>query len=408
LVVVVLGGALAAQAPPSDSLPQNVTEFQSAARRILEETGIPGAGIALVKSNGVEWEGGLGFADRDAKTPVTADTHFRVGSISKTFVALALVQLYENGDLDLDAPVREIAPEVEIDNPWEDISPVRVIHVLQHTAGFDDLHFNEMSPPPGTLVPPIADVLKLNPHSRRVRWPPGTRMAYSNAGYGVAGYLIEAISGQPYDDYIRHEIFTPLAMTTSSFRLTSEDEALMARGYTDPEGPAVEFRPIYFEPAGNLHSSPREMARFVQMLLGWGELGTAFIVDPEYLGSMELPRTTRATEAGLRNGYGTGIATRVDLPFKMLGHNGGILGFAASYGYSPARDVGYVVLLNSTGSRAIEALDRLSSLAIRYLKRDVEPPRKPEVSVDSATLDRYVGFYRQANPRSQFFGRFDR
>jgi hypothetical protein len=230
-------------------------------------------------------------------------------------------------------------------------------------------------------------------------------MAYSNPGYGIAGYLIEVVSGLPYEDYIRNEILTPLGMTTSSFRLTSEDERVMAKGYVDAAGP-LALRQGYYQPAGNLHSSAREMARFVQMLLGWGELGTAFVVDPEYLGNMELPRTTLAAKAGLRNGSGSGIVTRVDLPFKVLGHNGGLPGFISSFGYSPARDVGYVVLLNSTGSRGVEAVDRLSSLAMRYLKRDVEPPQKPEVSVDAATLDRYVGFYRQANPRSQFFWAF--
>jgi CubicO group peptidase (beta-lactamase class C family) len=406
LALIVLCVAVAAQSEPQDPLPQNIEEFQATARRVLEETGVPGAGIALVRSDGVEWEGGVGYADRDAKTAVNADTHFRIGSISKTFVALALVQLYEDGEIDFDTAVREIAPEIAIDNPWEDTHPVRVIHVLQHTAGFDDFHFNEMRPPPGAPELPLEDLLKLNPNSRRVRWRPGTRMAYSNPGYGVAGYLIEKVSGQPYDEYIRQEIFTPLEMPTSSFRLTSEDEPLLARGYADASGPSVGLTREYFHPAGNMHSSPHEMAKFVQMLLGWGELGTAFVVDPEYLGNMELPQTTLASKAGVRNGYGSGVFTRVDLPFKVLGHNGGILGFISSYGYSPARDVGYVVLLNSTGPRAVETVDRLSSLAIRYLKRDVEPPKKPEVAVDAAILDRYAGFYRQANPRSQFFWAF--
>ncbi len=79
-----------------------------------------------------------------ANAPVTADTHFRAGSISKTFVAAAMVQLYLDGDIDLDTPIAEIAPELRIDNAWEPADPVRVIHLLQHTAGFDDMHFNEI------------------------------------------------------------------------------------------------------------------------------------------------------------------------------------------------------------------------------------------------------------------------
>jgi hypothetical protein len=154
-------------------------------------------------------------------------------------------------------------------------------------------------------------------------------------------------------------------------------------------------------PAGNLHSTPRDLGRFVQMLLGWGELGEAFVVDPEYLSNMEHPRTTLASRAGLRTGYGSGIASRLTLPYPVLGHGGGIDGFLSTYGYSPSRDVGYVVLLNSAGGRAGEALERIESLALRYLKRDVEPPAKPTARVDAATLDQYVGYYADANPRNQ-------
>ena len=90
------------------------------------------------------------------------------------------------------------------------------------------------------------------------------------------------------------------------------------------------------------------------------------------------------------------------LPFRVLGHNGGIDGFLSTYGYSPSRDVGYVVLINSTDAGASDALTRLSSLAIRYLKRDIDPPAKPQTKVDAATLDGYTGYYEDANPRNQF------
>lgn len=387
--------------PADDPTPQTLSEFQAAATRILQQTAVPGAGIALVRQQGVEWAGGLGLADRERGTPVTADTHFRLGSISKTFVAMGLVQLYEDGTIDLNAPIDEVVPEIAIDNPWHATEPVRVIHILQHTTGFDDMHFNDRYVPDGAPDLSLADVLALNPGSRRVRWRPGTRMSYSNVGYGLAGLILEKTAGEPYEDYIKREIFDPLGMTTSSFRLTAQDEPLLARGYGAPAGPPVGFPRIHLRPAGNLHSSAREMGRFVQMLLGWGELGTAFVVDPEYLGNMEQPRTTLAAAAGLRSGYGTGIAATLTLPYRVLGHNGGIDGFLSSYGYSPSRDAGYVILLNSVQAGASDAVTRLSSLAIRYLKREVEAPAKPETRVDPATLDQYVGYYHDANPRNQ-------
>ncbi|MGH9218313.1 MAG: serine hydrolase domain-containing protein, partial [Vicinamibacterales bacterium] len=391
----------AANAPPpaGDRHPKTIDEFKAAVQQVLDDTGVPGAGIALVRLGGVEWAGGVGFADRDARTPVTADTHFRAGSISKTFVAIALVQLYEDGEIDLDTPVAELASDVEIDNAWMISDPVRLIHLLQHTAGLDDMHFNEIynqSYPPDL---PLAEVLKLNPSSRVVRWPPGTRMSYSNPGYGIAGHILERLTGQKYEDRIAEEIFKPIGMTESSFHLAPDDHAKLAKGYSSRGGPAVAYTPIYLRPAGNLHTSAGDMGKFVQLLLNWGETATDLVVDPEYLSNMEHPRTSLASAAGLRNGYGTGLASSFVEGFPMLGHNGGIEGFSSSFAYSTSRDVGYVVLLNSTHSP--EAMRRISRLAVRYLKANVEAPPKPEAQVGEAVLREYEGYYHQANPRHQ-------
>ena len=366
---------------------------------MLSDTGVPGAGLALVRSTGVEWSGGVGLADRDAGVPVTADTHFRAGSISKTFVAIALVQMYLDGQIDLDAPVAELASEISIDNAWEHSHPVRVIHLLQHTAGFDDMHFNEIYADPQAPERSLEEVLKINPASRVVRWQPGTRMSYSNPGYTVAAHLIEKITGQKYEDRIADRIFKPTGMLTSSFRLSKDDEKLLAKGYRDRSGPAVPYSPIYLRPSGNLHTSALELGKFVQLLLNWGETDADLVIDPEYLSNMEHPRTTLASDAGLRNGYGSGISSSVVEGFPWLGHNGGIDGFSSMYAYSTSRDVGFVILLNSTHSP--QAMQRIAKLAVRYLKADVAPPEPPGASVAPAVLKQYEGYYHDANPRSQ-------
>ena len=390
-----------AQEPDKDPWPKTVEDFRTAVQNVLSETGVPGAGLALVRMSGVEWAGGVGLADRENNTPVTADTHFRAGSISKSFIASAIVQMYLDDEIDLDTPVSEIASEIRIDNAWEPAHPVRVIHLLQHTAGFDDMHFNEMynlTDPPDM---PLERVLAINPSSRVVRWQPGTRMSYSNPGYAIAGYLIEKVTGEKYEDRIAEKIFKPAGMPTSSFVLTREDEAILAKGYRDRTGPPVPYTQIYLRPAGNLHTSALELGRWVHLLLNWGETEQDLVIDPEYLSNMEHPRTTVASFAGLRNGYGSGIASSEVEGFPMLGHGGGIEGFASLYGYSISRDVGYVILLNSTHSP--EAMRRIAKLAVRYLKADVEPPPKPKATVAEATLRKYEGYYHDASPRNQAF-----
>lgn len=391
---------LAAQSPPApaeEPTPVSLDEFKAAAQRIVEQAGLPGAGLALVRASGIEWAGGVGVADRATGRPVDGDTLFRVGSVSKSFVAMALVQLYEDGQLDLDAPVASIVPEVRIDNPWEATEPVRVRHLLEHTAGFDDMHFNEIYVLDGAPDRPLDKVLLRNPASRRVRWRPGTRMAYSNPGYAVAGRVIEAVAGKPFDAFIRERIFTPLAMTSSTFSGDVEAPAL-AQGYQDRNGPPVVRRRIHLRPAGALHASPRELAVFVEMLLNWGELRGGYVIDPEYLSNMEGPRTTAASKAGVRAGYGLGIYSTIDLPHHVLGHEGGIDGFLSAYGYSPSRDAGYVVLLN--GTYAPDALTKLSSLAIRYLKREVTAPLPDTLPVAPDELRRFEGYYHDASPRA--------
>ncbi len=388
---------LAAPARPADPVPASLDEFKAAAARIVEEAGLPGAGLALVRAGGIEWAGGIGVADRDTGRPIGADTLFRVGSVSKSFVAMALVQLYEDGQLDLDAPVASIVPEVRIDNPWNATDPVRVRHLLEHTAGFDDMHFNEVYVIDGAPDRPLDEVLLRNPGSRRVRWRPGTRMAYSNPGYAVAGRVVEAVAGKPFDTFIRERIFTPLAMSTSTFS-GDVDTPQLAQGYDTKGGPPVVRRRIHLRPAGALHSSPRELGLFVEMLLNWGELRGGYVIDPEYLSNMEWPRTTAASTAGVRAGYGLGIYSTIDLPYHVLGHQGGIDGFLSAYGYSPSRDVGYVVLLNAT--YAPDALRRLSALAIRYLKRDVAATPAESMAVAPDALQRFEGYYHDANPRN--------
>lgn len=406
MVLALLAASACASRPtqsstPAGPAPRSIDEFKTAVQAVLSETGVPGAGIALVRQAGVEWAGGIGLADRDRGTPVTADTHFRAGSISKTFIAMALVQLSETIDLDLDAPVSEVAPQVDIVNPWEVSDPVRVIHLLQHTTGFDDMHFNEMYNLKGPPDLPLVEVLRINPRSRVVRWRPGTRVSYSNPGFAVAGYAIEFLTGEKYEDVIAEKIFQPVGMTSSSFVLTPDDEAVLAKGYRDRTGPPVPYTQIYLRPSGNFHTSPADMGEFVHLLLNWGETSEDLVVDPEYLSNMEHPRTSLASDAGLYTGYGSGIASVPGGPYPFLGHGGGIDGFASQYAYSTARDVGYVVLLNSTHSPA--AMRRIQSLAVQYLKADVEPPAKPQVLVPAATLRKYEGYYHDANPRYQAF-----
>ena len=397
-MAVLVTVALYAQSP-GDPWPKTLDEFKTAVQRVLDESGVPGAGLALVRTSGVEWAGGLGLADRDSGTSVTADTGFRAGSMSKTFIAMTFAQMDEDDEVDLDATVAELVPEIPIDNAWAVTDPVRVIHLLQHTAGFDDAHFNETFGTIGAPDLPLADVLRFNPASRVVRWRPGTRTSYSNPGYALAGHIIEKVTGQKYEDRIAERIFKPVGMTSSSLYLRPEHDARLARAYISRNGPPVPYTPVFLRPAGSLQTTASDMGKFVHMLLNRGRTADAPIVGPGYLSDMERPRTTLASRAGLRTGYGSGLTSYDIDGFPMLVHSGGIEGFSSLFGYATARDAGFVVLLNSNVSG--EARLRIASLAVRYLKAGIEPPAGSEASVPQDRLRSHVGYYHDANPRSQ-------
>ncbi|MCA9699278.1 MAG: beta-lactamase family protein, partial [Myxococcales bacterium] len=226
---------LNAALPPvasTPSAPRSIEELRARVAEILSREQVPGVGLALVDRSGVIWSGGVGVADLDSGRPVDADSQFRVASITKSFVALTVVRLAEQGRLRLDQPLHELMPEIEIDNPWEEEAPITLAHMLEHSAGFDDMRFNEYFTADETLSPRAA--LAINPRSRVARWRPGTRMSYSNPGYTVAGHAIEKATGEPWDRVIEREVLQPLAMPSARFRRTPDFADRLVTGYQGP------------------------------------------------------------------------------------------------------------------------------------------------------------------------------
>src|SRR6266852_7831102 len=200
LAVLVLPiSSLHAQVKEEPAPPQTLEEVQKAVRTELDKNHAPGAGVALVSHGELLWCGGIGLADVASQHAITCDTEFRVGSISKSFVALALLKLQEEGKINLEARLHDVAPEVPVQNAWESAHPVRVVNLLEHTAGFDDMEAAEVYNVRDPYDYPLLEVFKRFQEPQIVRWPPDTRMSYSNPGYGVAGYLIEKITSEPYD-----------------------------------------------------------------------------------------------------------------------------------------------------------------------------------------------------------------
>jgi CubicO group peptidase (beta-lactamase class C family) len=383
--------------PPA---PETIEELKKAAAEILTRNHIPGAGIALVTKDKVIWTGGVGKADLASGRDADADTMFRIGSITKGFVALSILQLQENGKLSLDAKVADLVPEVPIVNRWEQTDPVRIANLLEHTAGFDDFPLAEFFDFTNGPRIPLLTTLQRFPEPQRVRWRPGTFASYSNPGYAVAGYIVEKVAGQPFEDYVGANILRPLGMTHSDLRLTPQVKAALAQGYEfDPPRP-VPYLPILLRPAGEMKSSANEMARFVRMMLNRGELDGVRIVSADSIARMEVSKTSLAARSGLRNGYGLGNSAQVDQAFITHGHDGGLDGFLSDYRYIPDLGVGYFFSVND--SHASNGPHELDDLLLGYLTRGKNPPPKtPEMQLDSR-IENATGLYELASPRAEW------
>lgn len=384
--------AQAARARPAP--PGTIDELRRAIAAVLEREGVPGVGLALVTRDGVAWAGGVGLADRAHGRPVTADTLFRVGSITKSFIALALIKLSEEGRIDLNAPVSTLAPELAIENRWSDTQPITVAHLLEHTAGFDDMHFNESFAPLEAEELPLGQILARNPRSRVARWRPGSLFSYANPGYTVAAYLIEKVTGRRYADYVGDALLRPLGMTGASLRWTPAVEERLSRGY-DERGRLIPYRAIYHHPAGNLMASPRELAALVRLWLERGRVGDRQLISEAGIARSEHSQTAQLHGSDID--YGLGNYGDVADGVRSRGHDGGLPGFISLCRYVPERGVGWVMLLNS--HRSPVAFREINRLLLAYALAGAPMPRPPTVAVPVEQLRAWEGNYHLVSVR---------
>jgi len=368
-----------------------VEELETRIADILEANNTPGMIGAIVSGNDVVWQGAVGIANRDSGQAVTRETMFRVGSISKSFVSLSILKLKDRGDLSLDLVISEIVPEAGVVNPWEKDHPVRLYHVLEHTAGFDDIHFRDYvhSDPDVTLL----DGIQFNHGSKNVRWVPGTHMSYSNIGPPIAALVVEKITGQRYEDFVDREIFDVLGMETATFFF---DEAVAA-SYA-PDGETAEpYVHIHVRPSGALNVTGADMIQLLKMYLGRGELNGQILIHQDSLDRMETATSTLAAKHGMKTGYGLSNATSQDGGFVYHGHGGGIDGFLSNYAYLPDHELGYFFSINAGNGETWGLIDA----EIRgFMTRNIEPPAPPPTKqFTDDEMAWLVGYYEPDAPR---------
>lgn len=348
-----------------------------------------GLAVAVIRDGDLGWFHGHGVADVTSKAAVTADTVFRVGSVTKTFTAVAVMQLWEQGLVDLDAPANDYLRAFQLAPMRSGIGCPTVRHLLTHTAGVGYWRrLSDLLQPgvgSGDVPGPSASLADYYRRGLPVEVEPGTKWTYSNHGFATLGQIVEDVSGQPYTRYVREHILDPLGMDHTDLVRSERVRAHLATGYTlGRRGlkPVAFDRELPLAAAGGLYASTRDLARYVAALLGGGEHEHRRVLKPETVALLFAPHHQPDPRVP---GFGLGFELGEEAGHRTVAHTGVVSGFLSAVTLAPDDGVGVIVLANTGRLDARGAPEPLAVALVRRLldlpddaiRSDV--PARPEV-----------------------------
>jgi len=400
--LLLCGGVYAAEDEDVPA-PATLEELKTAISDLVAETDLPAVGIAMVDENGPVWIDAIGKANLEEDIDADADSMFRIGSTSKMFVALSVLKLVQQGKLSLNDKLADLAPDVEFENEWEETDPVRIVHLLEHTTGWDDIHLPEYAhnePVPMTLK----EGLDFHPHSRVSRWKPGSRMSYCNAGPPVAAYVVERVTGQDFESYVQDNFFVPMGMQSMTYRLSEEMRRKGVTLYANDNKPQ-DYWHIIVRPSGSINASANDMAKMVAFFVNRGAVNGEQLISPRLLSRMETTASTPAAKAGQQVGYGLNNYSSTHKSWAYREHNGGVNGGISELAYLPQAGVGHAIMINSDD---FATFIKISDLIRNFETRNLEPTVVSGGVAVNAAHKPIEGLYQPINSRQQISYFLDR
>ncbi len=352
----------------------------------LERSDVAGASVMVMRNGQVLLRKGYGYADLKSKKPVDpAATVFRLASISKLFTWVSVMQLVEQGKLDLDTDVNHYL-DFQIRPAFS--QPVTLRNLMTHTGGFEEVIRDIIVTDPKRAVA-LRDYLIRNQPQRL--FPPGAIPAYSNYGVGIAGYIVQRVSGQPFEQYVEQHIFTPLKMEHSTFYQPPPAllRKLPSEGYpSDTEKPPIGFEIFNPVSAGGVSSTAQDMGRFGQALLNGGELDGNRILKPETLEEMWTPQFRSNPQMpplcmGFYETWRNGL--------HWIGHEGDLVAFHSLFMLEPENKLMLFVSYNSAGGADKTRPEIINMFTDRYFPGSA---KQAFVSLPRNELTSIEGVYR--------------
>jgi CubicO group peptidase (beta-lactamase class C family) len=351
----------------------------------LERDDIAGAVVAVVKDGKLLFAKGYGYADVATKKPVSPDsTLFRPGSVSKLFTWTAVMQLMEQGKLNLDHDVNDY---LDFKIPATYPQPITLRHIMTHTAGFGEA-IKDLFIKDSSELQPLGTYLATHIPNRI--FPPGTTPAYSNYATSLAGYIVERISGKPFNDYVRDNILAPLGMEKTTFAqpLPENLKSLVSSGYILASGKAKPFEVVQAWPAGSVSTAATDMARFMIAHLQNGELNGARILRPE---TATLMHSRQFSPNPALNGMALGFYEETRNGHRIIGHAGDTICFHTDLHLLVNDGVGFFVSYNSPG----KGISNRTALWHKFLDRyfPYQIPATPPLATAAADAREVAGNY---------------
>lgn len=334
----------------------------------LERSDVAGASVLVMQNGEVLLEKGYGYADLKSKKPVDpATTIFRLASISKLFTWVSVMQLAEQGKLDINSDVNRYL-DFQIRPAFS--RPITLRNLMTHTGGFEEENRDIIVTNPEQTVS-LRDFLIRN-QPKRI-FAPGAIPAYSNYGVGLAGYIVQRVSGQPFEQYVEQHIFAPLKMVQSTFYQPppASLRRLPSEGYpTDTQKPPIGFEIFKPAPAGGVSSTAADMGRFGQALLNGGELDGSRILKPETLAAMWTPQF-RSSDQLPPIGMGFYQVWRNNL--RWIGHEGDLIAFHSLFMLEPSQKLLLFISYNSAGGGERTRPEIIDMFSDRYFPGQTRP-----------------------------------
>ena len=377
-------------AAPAQLTPEDVTAFLDGFLPLqLQRDDVAGATISIVQNGQTLIQRGYGYADWKKKTPVDpVTTTFRPGSISKTFTYVSMMQLVEQGKLDLDADVsRYIDFSINPGGAGIGNAPITLRELCTHTAGFEEELHDFGSDKSGKLPIGLGDFLKRNQPKRFAA--PGKALAYSNYGIALVGYIVQRVSGEPFAEYVQRHVFGPLGMMHSTFVQPLPAGMVASKGYLTTDKADTGFEGVTESPAGGLSSTAADMAIFGQMLLGQGTYKGVKVLEPASVATLFTPQFTPAPGV---SPWDLGFYTERRNGLDFVGHGGDLIACHSQFWVEPKHGLSFFVSYNSAGSAKTAREELFRAFVDRYLP-GAPAPHPAYLKLTMKELAPYTGYY---------------